>query len=86
MCELQATCFQDYHCESANDNMIYLEIGLDGLGNALRSAEMANSRDEVTVGIKLTKVNNSVVLKFEMEAKVGASILDTRIFSYALEH
>lgn len=37
----QATLFEDYRIESRSENQIYLEVALDALGKALRSAEAA---------------------------------------------
>ncbi|KAH8081492.1 checkpoint protein Hus1/Mec3 [Filobasidium floriforme] len=61
------TLFDEYRIESRGNNEIYLEIGLEPLSKALRSAEMVGTtgRDS-EAGVKLSKKNDKAVLVFDI--------------------
>jgi hypothetical protein len=68
------TLFDEYRIESRGNNEIYLEIGLESLSKALRSAEMAGTtgRDS-EAGVKLSKKNDKAVLVFDIVGQASRS-------------
>lgn len=71
----KVTLFDEYRIESRGNNEIYLEIGLEPLSKALRSAEMAGTtgRDS-EAGVKLSKKNDKAVLVFDIVGQASRVI------------
>ena len=77
----KTTLFDEYRIESRGNNEIYLEVSLEALSKALRSAESAaaSGRDS-EASVKLSKKNDRAVLVFDI---VGQVSLLTRYTSSA---